>query len=193
MEKTGRILELIIKFIFAIFSAISIVFVVRNSISMFGFLTVTNDNSAIFYATLNNTHIGKVYNSFTSLNEINLNIIHQGFVSFVSNMDVICYIFFALFVILLITYFAFMKWEIIKSYIKISCYLILTYLSKFVFILLMIAICFDGSEPSVYLALKIGTIFYYLFAMVEMFLLSLWIAKFILNLKDDFKSINNHC
>lgn len=193
MERTGHLIEFIIKIIFAIFSAIAIVFVVRNCTFMFGFLTVTNEDSLVFYKTLSETHIGKIYNSFGSLNEINFSIILKGFVSFITNMDFICYVYVFLLIALLIVFFTFPKWDMVKSYIKISLYILLSYLAKYVFILLALAICFDGSEPSVYLSLKIGTIFYYIISFIEMFLLSLLICKFVLNLKSDIRYINNHC
>ena len=93
MERTGHLIEFIIKIIFAIFSVIAVIFVVRNCALMFGFFTVTNEDSLVFYKTLGETHVGKIYNSFGSFNEINLSIIHQGFVAFITNMDFICYIF----------------------------------------------------------------------------------------------------
>ena len=193
MERTGHLIEFIIKIIFAVFSAFAVVFVVRNCVFMFGFLTVKSEDSLVFYKTLSETHVGKIYNSFGSFNEINLSIIHQGFVAFITNMDFICYVFTLLLIALLIVSFTFPKWDMVKSYIKILIYILLSYLAKYVFVLLSLAICFDGSEPSVYLSLKIGTIFYYIISFVEMFLLSLLICKFILNLKSDIKSLNNHC
>ena len=193
MERTGHLIEFIIKIIFAIFSVIAVIFVVRNCALMFGFFTVTNEDSLVFYKTLSETHVGKIYNSFGSFNEINLSIIHQGFVAFITNMDFICYVFVFLLIALLIVFFTFPKWDMVKSYIKISLYILLAYLAKYVFILLALAICFDGSETSVYLSLKIGTIFYYIISFAEMFLLSLLICKFVLNLKSDIRYINNHC
>ena len=59
MEKTGQIIEIIIKLVVAIFSIIAAVLVVRNCFSMFGFLTLGNDEEIKLYDVLSKTQIAQ--------------------------------------------------------------------------------------------------------------------------------------
>ena len=193
MEKTGQKLELLIKGITAIFGIIAIIFIVRNCISMTGFWFVKDENDVIFYHTLQNTHVGKVYNSLGVINDVNLNVIKLGFVSFITNIDWICYVFLFITILLLIAFFTFPKWEFVGHYLRHSLYLFFAYLSKYMFVLIFLGLFFDGTESSVYLSMKVSTISYFVFSFIEMFILSLWIVKFILNLPYDLKSLFKDC
>ena len=56
-----------------------------------------------------------------------------------------------------------------------------------------LAIFNNYSMDGFYLALKVGTVFYLIFSVVEIFVLSLWVLKFFVNVYDDVKTLISSC
>lgn len=193
MEKFGQILEIIIKTIFAAFSIVAVVFLVKNVIFMLMFFKLDGTNEAMFYNVFSNTFIGKVYNTMGAVIDINAMIILRGIVSYFLNLEVICCIFIMLIINLLVLYFIFIKWALLKTYLKMSGIVIASYIFKHAFILLFLAIFNDYSLENVCLALKVGSIFYLLLSIIEFIIFMLWIIKFMVNIVFDIKYLRNHC
>ena len=193
MDKIGNIIEFIIKSVFAFFSVIAIVFVVKNCAYMMGFFSVSEENDIMFYRTMQITHVGKIYNGIGVVNEINLRVISKGFIAFIINIDWICYVYIVLVLLLLIILFTFPKWTMVSSYLKLSGYTFILYILKYILVLFVLAITFDGTNSSVYLSMKISTVIYLIFSFLEMMIFSLWICKFVLNLKQDIKTLHKCC
>ena len=119
MEKTGQIIEIIIKLVVAIFSIVAAVLVVRNCFSMFGFLTLGNNEEMKLYDVLSKTQIGKVFSDIGVFVDLNKTVIIIGFASFLNNLEFICIFYFVILLAILLLYFLFVKWSLLKNYINI--------------------------------------------------------------------------
>lgn len=189
MEKLGQLLEILIKFIFAMFSTVACIFVVKNAFSMLSFFNLKEVDDALFYKILGNTQIGKVYNSMGVVIGLNMYSIICGILAFIINIEWICVAFLIIFIGLLTSYFIFIKWKLIKAYLKMCLALMISYIVKYLIVLLFLAILNDNSMEGFYLAFKVGAVFYFLISLIELFILSLWILKFFINIYSDIRQL----
>ena len=192
MEKHKIIYELIIKFIYFIFSIIASVFVVKNIIS---FITIYNVNvvdEADFYGIIGKTHIGKIFNDIGGYIAIDGNIVSKTLLSFINNIEIIAIIFLIMTILLALLYFVFTNWRLVSSYLKLSFISIGLYLIKYILYGLCILVFFKDSYPSLALALNIANSLYMIICLLQLFVFSLWIIKFLFNILSDVKSYINY-
>lgn len=188
MERKGLLFEIIIKGIYFIFSIIASVFVVKNIISFFTLYQANIVEESELYAIVGNTHIGKIFSDIGGFMAIDGNIIKKALISFVNNIEGIAIVFLVMTLILTLIYFVFIKWNLISSYLKLSFIVIGLYLLKYVLFGLCILLFFKDSYPSLVIALNVGTSFYLIICLAQLFVFSLWIIKFIFNILADLKS-----
>lgn len=187
MEKKGIIIEMTLKFLFAAFSFIAAIFVVKNIISMSFLLKSFSYDETKLYDVVNTTHIGLIFNDIGIFIKIDGSTVLKVLVSFIANIEWIGIIFLLLNIYIGIVYFIFIKWKIFETYLKMSGLLILTYLLKYLLFACSILLLFKDSLTSISLALIVGTIVYILLSLFELTLLLLWMIKFIINIKGDIK------
>lgn len=193
MEKTGQIIEIIIKLVAAIFSIIAAVLVVRNCFSMFGFLTLGNDEEIKLYDVLSKTQIGKVFSDIGVFIDLNKTVILVGFSSFLNNLEFISIFYFVILLVILLLYFLFVKWSLLKNYINILLIIGASYLLKYIFVLVCLALFNNNNIEGIILSLKIATILYFIISVVEFGCFLLLILKFITNISTDVKYLLKHC
>ena len=193
MEKTGQLMEIIIKLVVAIFSIIAAVLVVRNCFSMLGFLSIKPSEEIEFYDVLSKTQIGKIFSDIGVFVRLDLAIILKGLVSFLCNLEVVVILYFHLLVSLIGLYFVFIKWSLLKSYIKMFLIIGASYLLKYIFVLICLAIFNNNNMEGVILSIKIATILYIIVSSIEFVCILLLILKFITNIAGDIKYLLSHC
>lgn len=193
MEKTGQLMEIIIKLVVAIFSIIAAVLVVRNCFSMLGFLSIKPSEEIEFYDVLSKTQIGKIFSDIGVFVRLDLAIILKGLVSFLCNLEVVVILYFHLLVSLIGLYFVFIKWSLLKSYIKMFLIIGASYLLKYIFVLICLAIFNNNNMEGIILSIKIATILYIIVSSIEFVCFLLLILKFITNIAGDIKYLLSHC
>lgn len=192
MERKGMLYEIIIKLTFAIFSFIASVFVVKNIISMLPLFKSFSYDEFELYDVVYKTHIGEIFKDMGIYQQIDGKIILKAVSSFIVNIEWIGIVFLLLSVTLSILYFIFIKWKLIGTYLKMSGVFILCYILKYILFACCILIIFKNSLTSISLALIIGTIVYIIFSLPQIFILILWIIKFIFNIGSDIKYYYSH-
>lgn len=192
MEKKGILCEMIIKTIFAIFSFIASIFIVKNIISIFPFFNAYSYEEQSLYDVVYKTHIGEIFKDMGIFQQIDNNIVVKAVTSFIINIEWIGIVLLVLTLILLLLYFIFIKWKLLKTYLKMSGILIAFYLLKYILFACCFLIFFKDSLTSVCFSLIIGAIIYIIFSLMELTILFLWIIKFIFNIGNDFKYYYSH-
>ena len=192
MDRKTILFETIIKTVFFVFSIIAAVFVVKNIISMFPLYSINKTDEIEIFDAISKTHIGKIFDNIGASSFINNEIIHKALVSFVYNVETICIIFLIITLSLLFVFFIFPKWKLIASYLKLSAVLILSYISKYLLFALCFLIFYKNTLPSFFITINVGTTLYLIICLIQLFILSLWIIKFIFNILGDIKSYTSY-
>lgn len=187
MEKKGIVIEIILKFLFAAFSFIAAIFVVKNIISMSNLLKSFSYDEIELYDAVNSTHLGLIFNDIGVFLKIDGTTIFKVLTSFIANIEWIGIIFLLLSIGVSIVYFIFIKWKVFETYLKMSGLLILCYILKYILFACSILLFFKDNLASLSLALVIGTIIYIIISLFELILFVLWMLKFILNIVGDIK------
>jgi len=180
MEKNGLIAELLIKFLFAIFGIIAIVFIIMGSLSMVNYIL---DPTATM---LIKTDFGKMLIQLYTISGLSFKNILKIICSFADKMTWICFVLIAMQLVLLVINFIFVKWKLVTNYLLLSILLGLFYVVKYVFL------GFDFAYLNgVYYEMDflVGAIVYLVIALIEVLICGLFIIKFIFNVKDDFKEL----
>ena len=187
MEKKAQLYEIIIKCSFAIMAFIMSIFVVKNIISIIPLLKSFSFDEITLYREFYSTHIGEIIKDMGIINRIDFLIIMKGFTSFLLNIEWIMYLLLIMTMCLLIIRFIFLKWTLVKQYIKISSAIIISYFLKYLIFALCFAIFYKGGIKSMSLSFVVGSSFYIIISIIELFFLSLFIIKFIFNIYGDLK------
>lgn len=192
MERKGQLIEIIIKSVYFLFSIIAAVFIVKNIISMFPLYKSFQLNEQEMYTFILKTPFGCIYKDIGHVEMIDSNIVSKAILAFIKNIHWCGIIFLTITLIMLFTYFMFIKWQLVGTYLKLSSYLIFAYIAKYILFALSILIFFKDDMNSFALSIIIGTSLYLILSLVEVFILSLFIIKFILNIAFDLKTIYSH-
>ncbi len=192
MERKGQLIEIIIKSVYFIFSIIAAVFIVKNIISMIPLYRSFQFSEQEMYNFILKTPFGIIYKDIGNVELIDSSIVSRAIVAFIKNIHWGGIIFLIITLIMLFTYFMFIKWQLVGTYLKLSSYLILAHLAKYILFALSILIFFKDDMASFSLSMIIGTSLYLILSLVELFILSLFIIKFILNIANDIKTFYCH-
>ena len=120
------------------------------------------------------------------------NIVSKTLLSFINNIEIIAIIFLIMTILLALLYFVFTNWTLVSSYLKLSFISIGLYLIKYILYGLCILVFFKDSYPSLALALNIANSLYMIICLLQLFVFSLWIIKFLFNILSDVKSYINY-
>ncbi len=192
MERKGQLIEIIIKSVYFIFSIIAAVFIVKNIISMIPLYRSFQFSEQEMYNFILKTPFGIIYKDIGNVELIDSSIVSRAIVAFIKNIHWGILVFLAITLIMIFTYFMFIKWQLVGTYLKLSSYLILAHLAKYILFALSILIFFKDDMASFSLSMIIGTSLYLILSLVELFILSLFIIKFILNIANDIKTFYCH-
>lgn len=192
MEKKAQLYEIIIKLSFAIFSFFSAIFVVKNAIFMFPLYRSFSYSETKLYSLIYNTPIGDILNDIGPVTHFSFDVIIKGFVAFLSNVEWIGILFLLMLIVLLLLRFMFINWTLIKQYLKLSLILIGLYILKFALFGILFAIFYKDGARTMALGFVVGTSAFLLVSIAQLFVLSLWIIKFIFNIVNDVKYYYSH-
>lgn len=192
MEKKGQLYEIIIKLTYALISFIAAIFVIKNMLSMAPLFKSFSYQEFELVGLIHKTPFKSILKDIGTIDSVNVEILIKGFFSFLSSLEWISIVFLILFVCLLILYFTFIKWSLVKDYLFLSALEILFFLLKYILFGLSFAIFYKGGGESMALSFIIGTILFYVFSLAQLFILSLWIIKFIFNIGSDLKYYYSH-
>lgn len=185
MEKKGQIIEMIIKMVLAIIAAVSIVTLVVEIVSMFSLFSAFSQDEEGMMTLIYNSPIGPIYKSMGMVDVINNDSINKALVGFASSISVYAIINLIAIIALLITNFIFIKWELLTNYLKMYGFIVFAFLLKYVLFGLQFVLFFKDDMKSVAISVVMGTIFFIFLALVEIFIFTLMILKFVLNVKKD--------
>ncbi len=192
MEKKAQLYEIIIKLSFAVFSFIAAIFVVKNVLHMLPLFKTSSLEEFEILGLIYKTPVGSILKDIGTASTINVEILFKGFLSFLSHLEWISVIFLGMFIVLLLLRFVFLKWSSVKDYLHLSLYEILFFVLKFICVGLSFAIFYKGGANGMSLACIVGSIFFIIFSIAQLFILSLWLLKFIFNIVNDLKYYFSH-
>lgn len=190
MEKKGVISEFCIKIVFALFATIAIGFLIYDLIVAFPLFKALSTDEQSLYELINHTKFYQIYLDIGVVETLNKTIFFKIIVAFFSHFNFIEIIFLFLFFVLVFAYFIFIKWKFVLSYIKVSLLILMFHLFRFLINGANIYVLYNEEFVSLQKSIFIGNIFYVILEILEMFLLSLWIIKFIFNFEEDIKQIH---
>ena len=192
MEKKAQLYEIIIKLSFALFSFIAAIFVMKNVLYILPLFKTTFLEEFEILGLIYKTPIGNILKDIGTVNNINVAVLFKGFMSFLSHLEWISVIFLLMMIVLLVFRFIFIKWSLVKDYLHLSLYEILFFILKYICFGLSFAIFYKGGADGMSLACIIGSILFIIFSLAQIFILSLWIIKFIFNIVSDLKYYFSH-
>lgn len=192
MGKYQIIKELIIKFFAACISLICIIFVVENMISMFPLFQSMKMTESEIWNCIHQTRLGTLYNSMIVTDDTPIiKMVEQGLFSFFKNIQWFVIVFLCFVLVLFLLRFLNLDDDFVKKYLNIHRWIILIYISKYLFMVLGMAIFFRDSIRSVSIGLVFDTTISMVFDLLLIFFLSLFIIKFVLNISSDMKEIKS--
>ena len=192
MEKKAQLYEILIKFSFALFSFICAIFVVENILFLLPLFKTSSLEEFEILGLIYKTPFGSLLKDIGTFNNVNVEILFKGFISFLSNLSWASIIFLFMFLSLLILRFVFIKWSLISDYITLSIYEILFFILKYISFGVSMAILYKGGATSMAAGCIVGSILFIVFSLAQLFILSLWIIKFIFNIVGDLKYYFSH-
>ena len=191
MEKKGHLYEIIIKAIFLVVGIIGLILIFSNLIHILPLLNSFSLDYNQMHLYIVDTELAPAYKVLTSVDYLNGSVIVKVLLSFVINLPIFSLLFLLLTLVMGIIYFLFVKWPLIRSYFKLSLVHIGLFIVKYVLFGLLLLAFYSSDMKSLAVGLFIGTITYILISLVQIFLHSLWVLKFIFNISDDIKEYNN--
>ena len=192
MEKKAQLYEIIIKFVFAVVSFISAVFVVKNLFFMLPLFNSFSCNERQLYELIYNTQFGGILSHIGVITTFSFNTIVKGFIGFIANIEWIGILFLLLTIALLLLRFIFINWTLVKQYLHLALISILLYILKLALFGLAFDICYKDSTRSIALGFVAGTVVYLITCCAQIFVFSLMIIKFIFNISGDIKYYLSH-
>lgn len=192
MEKKAQLYEIIIKFVFAVVSFISAVFVVKNLFFMLPLFNAFSCNERQLYELIYNTQFGGILSHIGVITTFSFNTIVKGFIGFIANIEWIGILFLLLTIALLLLRFIFINWTLVKQYLHLALISILLYILKLALFGLAFAICYKDSTRTIALGFVAGTVVYLITCCAQIFVFSLMIIKFIFNISGDIKYYLSH-
>ena len=191
MEKRGAIIEIIIKLGLAILAFIAIIYVALDLVSMTSLFKVMKLNEVEIEDAIFKTNLYPIYKNIGIVDNVDGNIVSLTIVSFAKTIGAIPLVYLFVSIGLLITYFIFIRWNLILSNIKMIGFLALTYLFKYILFGIQFLLFYKDDTRTLAISIFTGTILYIIVSLVEMFILSLFIYKFVISLKKDSIYIKN--
>ena len=192
MEKKAQLYEIIIKLSFALFSFIAAIFVMKNVLYILPLFKTSSLEEFEILGLIYKTPIGNILKDIGTVNTINVAVLFKGFMSFLSHLEWISVFFLLMMIVLLMFRFIFIKWSLVKDYLHLSLYEILFFILKYICFGLSFAIFYKGGADGMSLACIVGSILFIIFSLAQIFILSLWIIKFIFNIVSDLKYYFSH-
>jgi hypothetical protein len=191
MEKKGHLYEIIIKSIYLIVGIIGLIIILNGIVNIVPLFASFSLDYNQMQSAIMNTEFAHAYKTLTSVDYFNSSLILKIFLSFIANLSIFPYLFLVLTLLLSILFFIFIKWPLVSSYFKISLMQICVFIGKYLLFGLSLLIFYNNDIKSLATGLFIGTIIYLLTSILQIFLHSLWILKFVLNITEDIKAYNN--
>ena len=186
-----QISEIIMKFLFAVIGFTLAVYIFKDIISMVPlFNSSLNENE--IYTLISTTSIGNVFSKLGAVEVIDKTLIYTTIVAFLDSIPIFNVIYLALVVLLTILYFVYPKWSLLKMYLKMAYVIIALYIFKFVFYGLVFVCFFKDNIQTLVTCLINGNIIFIFFSLGEIFILSLWVLKLLLNITNDIKELINN-
>ena len=192
MEKKAQLYEIIIKLVFAVVAFVCAVFVVKNAIFMFPLYSSFSCNEKQLYELIYNTQFGGILNDIGVITRFSFITIIKGFVGFLNNVEWIGIIFLLLTIGLTLLRFIFINWTLVRQYLKLAMMSIVLYIIKLALFGIAFAICYKDGIRTISLGFVVGTSFYLLTCIAQLFVFSLWIIKFIFNISSDINYYLSH-
>lgn len=192
MEKKAQLYEIIIKLTFAVISFVAAIFVVKNIISMLPLFKSLSCSEKEIYELIYQTNIGNILNEIGIVSNFNFLLLVKGFVAFLKQTNLLAILFLVIIIATLLLHFIFIKWKLLSSYLKISALIILSYILKYLSFAALFGLIYKYSTYTLALSLTIGNVFYLIFSIFELFLFSLYIVRFVLNISGDIKYYCSH-
>ena len=192
MEKKAQLYEIIIKFVFAVVSFISAVFVVKNLFFMLPLFNAFSCNERQLFELIYNTQFGGILSHIGVITTFSFNTIVKGFIGFIANIEWIGILFLLLTIALLLLRFIFINWTLVKQYLHLALISILLYILKLALFGLAFAICYKDSTRTIALGFVAGIVVYLITCCAQIFVFSLMIIKFIFNISGDIKYYLSH-
>ena len=192
MEKKSFLYELIIKFIYFLFAFVASVFVVKNIISIFPLFKSFQLDEIQLNDVILKTTFGKIYYDMGVVEYINLKTIFKAISAFFTNIEGIVIVFGIITIAMLLIYFIFTKWKLISYYLNKSNYLAMLYIWKHILFAVCILFFYRNSLSSLSLSFVLGTSIYLILSLIELFILSIWMIKFIFDFIKVLKTIYNY-
>lgn len=192
MEKKAQLYEIIIKLSYALLAFISAVFVVKNAIFMLPLYKSFSCSETQLYSLIYNTPFGNILNDVGVVTTLSFDVFVKGFVGFLSNVEWIGVVFLFMTIGLMLLRFMFINWTLIRQYLKLSLIQIGLYILKFVLFGIIFALFYKDGTRTMSLAFIIGTSAFLIVSIAQVFVLSLWIIKFIFNIVNDIKYYYSH-
>ena len=191
MEKKGHLYEIIIKSIYLIVGIIGLIIILNGIVNIVPLFASFSLDYNQMQSAIMNTEFASSYKTLTSVDYFNSSLILKILLSFIANLSIFPYLFLVLTLLLSMLFFIFIKWPLVSSYFKISLMQICVFIGKYLLFGLSLLIFYNNDIKSLATGLFIGTIVYLLTSILQIFLHSLWILKFVLNISEDIKAYNN--
>lgn len=186
-----QISEIIMKFLFAVIGFTLAVYIFKDIISMVPLFNSSLNEDEI-YTLISTTSIGNVFSKLGAVEVIDKTLIYTTIVAFLDSIPIFNVIYLALVVLLTILYFVYPKWNLLKMYLKMAYVIIALYIFKFVFYGLVFVCFFKDNIQTLVTCLINGNIIFIFFSLGEIFILSLWVLKLLLNITNDIKELINN-
>lgn len=186
-----QISEIIMKFLFAVIGFTLAVYIFKDIISMVPLFNSSLNEDEI-YTLISTTSIGNVFSKLGAVEVIDKTLIYTTIVAFLDSIPIFNVIYLALVVLLTILYFVYPKWNLLKMYLKMAYVIIALYIFKFVLYGLVFVCFFKDNIQTLVTCLITGNIIFIFFSLGEIFILSLWVLKLLLNITNDIKELINN-
>lgn len=190
MEKRSIYYEFILKCVFFLISFIMAIFTILNVIKIVPLLQAYSISNEKLYSLFFKTDVGNIFTHMVVFEDSNFfTMLNEALNALIISLKWIDIGFLLLFGILLIAAFIYPKWKLVNTYLKLSAFLIIAYLLRYISFALCVLYFFKDSVIGLTNGLFFGTIFYLLFCLSMIFIMSLFMIKFIFNVYFDVKNI----
>lgn len=189
MEKRGMIIEIIIKSLLAIIALLSIVFIICDIVGIFPLFGVFKMDEDTLNIAILNSPIGPTFKNMGIVDSINGNVIKDAIISFIVNINGYVILNLSILIALLVTYFVFIRWDLILGYIKVYGFITLFFILKYVLFAFQFVLFYKDDLRSIAISIFIGNIMFILVSLIEIFCFSLFIMRFAFNIKKDLTEL----
>ncbi|MCI5744818.1 MAG: hypothetical protein MR270_00845 [Erysipelotrichaceae bacterium] len=188
MDKKRQIIDISIKNFFMLFAILLAIFIIKDLFFVFPLLSSLKQSEIEIYQLLSKTTFIDIFMDLDVVDIIDFKVISNCLVSFLSHLDSLKIFYLIVLAFFLFLFFIFIRYTLIENYLKHMGFIILFFVLKYILFGVSVLLFYNFTYM-IQGGVFIGSILYILCALGELFFLSLWIIKFIVNITMDINGL----